>query len=199
MANKLTIGDYFCTESFHKFQVWKFYSKCVEETLFFLIIKEINILLKNDGDNPVLLRRYIKKTRVHFYRLFHHEANAYNADRPNNEIHENWCWTKTGWTPLMASILFLGCRIYGCLGFFCGVVSISTLALMSFSRYIHVCKSSKCKGFFLIFRSEFVSRILVVVVNLHYLHANVTLGIKTFFFEYISFKKWLIRIIKKAF
>lgn len=121
---------------------------------FFLIIKEINILLKNDGDNPTLLRRHIKKTRVHFYRLFHHEANAYNADRPNNEIHENWCWTKTGWTPLMASILFLGCRIYGCLGFFCGVVSISTLALMSFSRYIHVCKSSKCKGFFLIFRSD---------------------------------------------
>lgn len=136
---------------------------------FFLIIKEKNILLKNDGDHPVLLRRHIKKTRVHFYRLFHHEAyiikKAYNADRPNNEIHENWCWTKTGWPPLMASILFLGCRIYGCLGFFCGVVSISTLALMSFSRYIHVCKSSKCKGFFLIFRFEFVSRILVVVVN----------------------------------
>ncbi|XP_062591798.1 opsin-5-like isoform X1 [Saccostrea cucullata] len=36
-----------------------------------------------------------------------------------------------------------GCSAYGCLGFFCGVVSISTLALMSFSRYIHVCKSSK--------------------------------------------------------
>ncbi|XP_052717103.1 opsin-5-like [Crassostrea angulata] len=40
-----------------------------------------------------------------------------------------------------------GCRIYGCLGFFCGVVSISTLALMSFSRYIHVCKSSKSPFF----------------------------------------------------
>lgn len=142
MANKLTIGDYFCTESFKKFQVWKFYSKCVEVSLFF----------NYQGDKYTFKkwRRQSSppKTRVHFYRLFHHEANAYNADRPNNEIHENWCWTKTGWTPLMASILFLGCRIYGCLGFFCGVVSISTLALMSFSRYIHVCKSSKCKGFF---------------------------------------------------
>ncbi|XP_022346175.1 visual pigment-like receptor peropsin [Crassostrea virginica] len=36
-----------------------------------------------------------------------------------------------------------GCKAYGCLGFFCGVVSISTLALMSFSRYVHVCKNSK--------------------------------------------------------
>lgn len=110
-----------------------------------------------------------RKQESIFIGFFHHEAyiikKAYNADRPNNEIHESWCWTKTGWPPLMASILFLGCRIYGCLGFFCGVVSISTLALMSFSRYIHVCKSSKCKGFFLIFGSEFVSRILVVVVN----------------------------------
>lgn len=62
---------------------------------FFLIIKEINILLKNDGGNPVLLRRYIKKNKSPFLSAFHHKAyiikKAYNADRPNNEIHENWC------------------------------------------------------------------------------------------------------------
>ncbi|KAJ8312124.1 hypothetical protein KUTeg_009497 [Tegillarca granosa] len=33
-----------------------------------------------------------------------------------------------------------GCQAYGFTGFFCGIVSITTLALMSFVRYISVCK-----------------------------------------------------------
>ncbi|KAK3083985.1 hypothetical protein FSP39_006294, partial [Pinctada imbricata] len=39
-----------------------------------------------------------------------------------------------------------GCQAYGFMGFFCGVVSISTLAMMSFSRYINVCKMNKDVG-----------------------------------------------------
>lgn len=37
---------------------------------FFLIIKEINILLKNDGGNPVLLRRYIQENKSPFLSAF---------------------------------------------------------------------------------------------------------------------------------
>ncbi|XP_021358232.1 opsin-5-like [Mizuhopecten yessoensis] len=36
-----------------------------------------------------------------------------------------------------------GCYVYGFLGFFCGTVSISTLAMMSFVRYMSVCEMQK--------------------------------------------------------
>lgn len=98
----------------------------------------------------------------------------------------------------MASILFLGCRIYGCLGFFCGVVSISTLALMSFSRYIHVCKSSKCKVFFFIFEHlDPNSRPARTFTNnskfYTYMYTqNITLDIKTAIFVLF---RWIFRLI----
>lgn len=36
---------------------------------------------------------FVQKVFINFRfeNFIHHEANAYNADRPNNEIHENWC------------------------------------------------------------------------------------------------------------
>lgn len=61
---------------------------------FFLIIKEKNIFLKNDGDYLVFLRWYIKKIRVYFYWFFYYEVyiikKVYNVDWFNNEIYENW-------------------------------------------------------------------------------------------------------------
>nr|APB88013.1 neuropsin-like protein [Argopecten irradians] len=36
-----------------------------------------------------------------------------------------------------------GCYVYGFMGFFCGTVSISTLAMMSFVRYMSVCEMQK--------------------------------------------------------
>ena len=40
---------------------------------------------------------------------------------------------------LMFFFLFLVCVAYGFIGFFCGVVSIATLAAISYARYIKVC------------------------------------------------------------
>ncbi|XP_033747186.1 opsin-5-like [Pecten maximus] len=55
-----------------------------------------------------------------------------------------------------------GCYIYGFLGFFCGTVSISTLAMMSFVRYMSVCEMQK---------SVHLSRHTTLLVLFTYLYA----------------------------